>query len=178
MSEVDPLLPDYALPVRGLKKGEHPYLALLPQAAQSPALRRICASAAGRGELLARARVRLASGKGFAYIDTEARLIVLSARYYRSGSPLDLYLDLLHELTHLRQLDEGADLWDERFAYVDRPTEIEGYAVAVEEGRRLGVSAQRLRLHLSNPWMTAEEVERLLGHVERFLAARPGAGRS
>ena len=28
------------------------------------------------------------------------------------------------------------DLWDERFAYVDRITEIEGYAVAVEEGRR------------------------------------------
>jgi hypothetical protein len=176
MTEDDIALPDYAQPVRGLKKGEHPYLLLLPLAARSPALGRICADADRRHQLLEGARVRLASSKGFAYIDTEARQIVLSSRYYRTGTALDLYLDLLHELTHLRQLDEGADLWDERFAYVDRPTEIEGYAVAVEEGRRLGMSEARLRHHLSNPWMTAEDVARLMGHVDAFLAERPRAG--
>jgi hypothetical protein len=53
---------------------------------------------------------------------------------------------------------------------VDRPTEIEGYAVAIEEGRRLGLTAEDIVLHLSNPWMTAEEIDRLLGHVDTFLA--------
>jgi hypothetical protein len=67
-----------------------------------------------------------------------------------------LYLDLLHELTHLRQLDEGLDLWDERFAYVHRPTEIEGHAIAIEEGRRLGMTSEDVSDHLAALWTRVE----------------------
>jgi hypothetical protein len=34
---------------------------------------------------------------------------------------------------------------------VDRPTEIEGYAVAIEEGRRLGMSSEDISDHLATP---------------------------
>jgi len=78
-------------------------------------------------DCLERARIEIREGRGYAFVDVEAPCIVLSEWYYREGGDLDLYLDLLHELAHLRQLEEGLDLWDERFEYVDRPTEIEGY---------------------------------------------------
>ena len=164
-----PPLPPEAQVFRGLGLGLHPFLALLPRAAQSPALRRV-APVAARPALLERARVRISLVPGYAYIDTRTPCINLSWLYYRLGSARDLYLDLLHELTHLRQLQEGADLWDRAFSYVDRPTEIEGYAVAAEEGRRLGMSAEELTRHLHNFWMTRRQVARLERHIEAFLS--------
>jgi hypothetical protein len=166
-------LPRYARLDRRLGRGDHPYLALLPHADKSPALRRIAPDASVRAALLAQAEVKICGPAGYAFVDVEAPRIVLSERYYATGDTIDLYLDLLHELTHLRQLGEGYDLWDRRFAYVDRPTEVEAYAVAVEEGRRLGMSPPQINRHLDNPWMSRAEVARLLRHIDRFLAGGP-----
>jgi hypothetical protein len=163
-------LPDYALVVRTLPCGEHHYRALLPRVAESPAARRIESPALPVLRLLDTARVRIISGKGYIWIDDEAPAIVLVQNYYRRADSLDLYLDLIHELTHLRQLTEGRDVWDERLRYVDRPTEIEGYAVAVEEGLRLGMSEAEILNHLSNPWMTRADVRRLRENISGFLA--------
>jgi len=131
---------------------------------------RVFPDASGRPQFLASAKVRISTERGFAYIDDGAIEIILAERYYRDGSPLDLYLDLLHELTHLRQLGEGHDLWDDSYVYPDRPTEVEGYAVAVEEGRRLGMSETEILVHLSNPWMTRADVERLYANVNASLS--------
>jgi len=166
-------LPDYARVVRTLEPGDHPYLDLLPLAGESPAMRRVVADDAQRQRLLAEAKVQIRGGRGYAFVDVETPCIVLSEWYYQSGSPLDLYLDLLHEFTHLRQLEEGFDLWDERFEYVDRPTEVEGYAVAIEEGRRLGMGDGDVLRHLSNPWMSETDVRRLVGHIDAFLGGQP-----
>jgi hypothetical protein len=163
-------LPEYAVVNRSLPEGLHPYLALLPHVARSPAMARITSSPQAAKTLLDNARVMVRAGRGYAFVDTGTPCIVLSEWYYRSGSGLDLYMDLLHELTHIRQHHEGMDLWDENFAYVDRITEVEGYAVAVEEGRRLGMTEREVVRHLSNPWMTAEDVQRLLENMARFLA--------
>ena len=163
-------LPDYARVVKSLARGEHSYLALLPRVAESPAARRIQSPAMPLDRLLETARVRIEPGDGYVWVDDEAPAIILAEHYYQHGNACDLYLDLLHELTHLRQLAEAQDLWDERFRYVDRPTEIEGYAVAIEEGRRLGMTEARIVRHLSNPWMTRTDIQRLLENVNRFLA--------
>ncbi len=163
-------LPAFARVVRALPPGRHALRELLPGAAASPGLVRVAADPAARRHLVARAGVEVRGRRGYLFVDVEAPCIVLSERYLRDGDELDLYLDLLHELTHLRQLEDGLDLWDDRFPYVDRPTEVEGYAVAVEEGRRLGMSEREVRRHLSNPWMSAADVRRLLAHVDAFLA--------
>ncbi len=162
-------LPDYAQVVRVLGRGEHPFLALLPHVARSPAARRIESPKTPLPRLLKAALVRIESLKGYIWIDDEAPAIVLVENYYRAADSLDLYLDLIHELTHLRQLAEGHDVWDERYRYVDRPTEIEGYAIAVEEGLRLGMTEVEIIDHLSNPWMTRADVRRLRKNIEIFL---------
>jgi hypothetical protein len=163
-------LPDYARIARSLPSGDHRYLDVLPGVTGSPALTRIAADPPARVRLVESARVQIRGGRGYAFVDVDLPAIVMSEWYFREGEEQDLYLDLLHELTHLRQLEEGLDLWDERFEYVDRPTEIEGYAVAIEEGRRLGMSDEDVVLHLSNPWMTARDVHRLLEHVNAYLS--------
>jgi hypothetical protein len=162
-------LPEYALVVRTLSRGEHQYRALLPRLAESPAARRIESRATPLDRLLDTARVRIEPGDGYIWVDDEAPAIVLIEDYYLHGGAIDLYLDLIHELTHLRQLAEGHDLWDERFLYVERPTEIEGYAVATEEGLRLGMTEAEIARHLSNPWMTHSDVRRLNENIVRFL---------
>ncbi len=162
-------LPPYARLDRSLPPGNHTYLAVLPRVADSPALERICPDPEARARLLESACVQIRGGRGFAFVDVDIPCIVLSDWYFREGDERDLYLDLLHELTHLRQLGEGLDLWDERFEYVERPTEIEGYAVAIEEGRRLGMTDEDVVRHLSNPWMSEDEVHQLLGYVDAFL---------
>ena len=103
---------------------------------------RLIHAASHRARLLAEAKVRIQRGPGFAYVDVEAPCIVLAEEYYKKGSDLDLYLDMLHELTHIRQHHEGKDLWDERYAYVDRPTEIvrlyQGVAQVIQGKRSTG----------------------------------------
>lgn len=165
-------LPPYAHVVRGLAPGLHRFLEVLPGAADSPAMVRIANERIPAGPLLASTHVLVEPGQGFAYVDVERPSIVLRESYYRTGDDLDLYLDLLHELTHIRQLHEGFDLWHREFEYVDRITEVEGYAVAVEEGRRLGMSDEEVLHHLSNPWMDEDDVQRLLDHIHHVLAGR------
>ncbi len=164
------VLPGYACVNRSLPMGEHPFLRILPRVEESPAARRIETEHTPLAALLKEGRVRIKPGDGYTWVDDEAPAIVLIERYYREGSDADLYLDLLHELTHLRQLAGGSDLWDENYRYVDRPTEIEAYAVAVEEGRRLGMTESDIVRHLSNPWISPGDVQVLLNNVERFLA--------
>jgi len=162
-------VPPCALVNRDLWPGTYPFLQVLPLARESPAMPRVCQNPQQREALLTSSKVRVSLLPGFAFINTRVPCIMLSWTYLASGSHADLYLDLLHELTHLRQLSEGAELWDQNFSYVDRITEIEGYAVAVEEGRRIGLSEAMLHRHLHNPWMSTGDVTRLKGHIQRFL---------
>jgi hypothetical protein len=164
-------LPEYALVNRTLDCGLHPYRLLLPRFEESPAARRIeTATAPPIGPLMDNARVKIKKGEGFLYVDVKIPAIVLIEDYYHRANALDLYLDLAHELTHLRQLAEGKNIWDHSLHYVDRPTEIEGYAVAVEEGLRLGMTEEQVIQHLSNPWLDDDEVARLRKNIDRFLA--------
>lgn len=166
----------FALPVRGLEPGFHPFLTLLPKALESPALPLIGTHRFPAREVMRAARVQVIAVEGYCWIDDARPCIVLTRTYYQQGSDLDLYLDLLHEVTHLRQLLEGRDLWDDNLPYHRRPTEIEGYAVAVAEMRRLGLDGEAIRQHLTNPWMTTAQVTELIALIDVFLGSRsPGS---
>jgi hypothetical protein len=167
-------LPEYAKVVRGLPSGDHPYRSLLPRIDESPVRRRIETEKSPFGKLVDGAIVRIKKKeRGFCYVDVGVPAVTVTEHYYRNGNDLDLYLDLAHELTHLRQHMEGENIWQHSIDYVDRPTEIEGYAVAVEEGRRLGLTEEEIVKHLSNPWMSKEEINRLRKNAEEFLKNHP-----
>jgi hypothetical protein len=163
-------LPEFAFVNRTLSCGMHPYRLLLPRLEESPVARRIETATTALRPLMDSARVKITPREGYCYVDIKIPAIILAEDYYKQANPLDLYLDLAHELTHLRQLAEGKNLWDHSLHYVDRPTEIEGYAVAVEEGMRLGLTEAEVIRHLSNPWLSNAEVARLRKNIKQFLA--------
>jgi hypothetical protein len=70
-------------------------------------------------------------------------------------------LDIIHELVHVRQFMEGKELFDSDFTYIERPTEVEAYRVAVEEAKRLGLSEERICAYLKTEWMSAKDFKRL-----------------
>ncbi|MCS4539406.1 MAG: hypothetical protein HYU03_01775, partial [Thaumarchaeota archaeon] len=76
-----------------------------------------------------------------------------------------LYLDLIHELVHVRQHMEGRELFDKRYSYVDRPTEIEAYSAAVKEAKRIGMSYEEIEDYLKVEWVTDEEFDRMLTNL-------------
>jgi len=72
-----------------------------------------------------------------------------------------LYLDVIHELVHIRQLREGKQLFDNGYEYVDRPTELEAYKVGVDEARRVGMSEEEVFEYLKADGMSEGEVRKL-----------------
>lgn len=113
-------------------------------------------------EVLGRLRVEFAGMRGYMGVSNEDGHLLVSALYLKNGDIVDIYLDIIHELVHVKQkILEGKELFDDRFSYVERPTEIEAYRYAVEEARRLGLSEERIYRYLRTEWMSDEEMERL-----------------
>jgi hypothetical protein len=79
----------------------------------------------------------------------------------------------VHELVHVRQFREGKPLFDETFEYHDRPTELEAYAHAVKEARRLGMSDAELYEYLKVTWMSEDEVRKLARNLGVKIPSRP-----
>jgi len=96
--------------------------------------------------------------------DTDGHLLV-STHYLRHGNPRDIYLDVIHELVHVRQFREGKELFPDGFEYPDAPTEIEAYKHCIQEGRRLGMTDAELYEYLKVEWMDPKEVRRLARNV-------------
>ena len=103
---------------------------------------------------------------GYMFVDNQDGHIVISSRYLQNGDKVDIYLDLIHELVHVRQFMEGKQLFDVHYGYTDRPTEIEAYRYAVQEARRLGLSEERICQYLKTEWMSDEDLKRLAKHVD------------
>ena len=116
-------------------------------------------------EMLGALWVEITDGKGYMRINDEKGSIVVSGRYLREGSEVDVYLDVIHELVHIRQHRQGKELWDRRYEYVDRPTEIEAYRTAVREARRLGMSEEQVVQYLRVEWISDEHFGKFLGNV-------------
>ena len=109
--------------------------------------------------------VEVVRGQGYMRINDHKGLIVVSASYLRQGREVDVYLDVIHELVHIRQHRDGKELWDRRYQYVDRPTEIQAYKAAVKEARRLGMDEEEITQYLKVEWIPEESFERFLRNL-------------
>jgi len=102
---------------------------------------------------------------GYMFVDSSDGHLVINSRYLNNGDKTDIYLDLVHELFHIKQWMDGKELFDPRYSYVERPTEIEAYRYTVQEARRLGLSNDRIRLYLKTEWMSPEDLNELENSV-------------
>jgi hypothetical protein len=116
-------------------------------------------------EVLSHLTVEISWLMGYMYVDDGDGHLVISRGYLGNGNRVDIYLDLIHELCHVKQFMEGKELFDPRYDYVDRPTEIEAYCYAVQEARRLGLSEERIRCYLRTEWLSDEDFCKLAKSV-------------
>jgi hypothetical protein len=112
-------------------------------------------------EVLAKLRVEFVGRRGYMGVSNDDGHLNISAEYLRNGAVIDLYLDVIHELVHVKQFMEGKELFDRRYNYVDRPTEIEAYRHAVQEARKLGMSIREIMEYLKTDWISDESLNRL-----------------
>jgi hypothetical protein len=98
---------------------------------------------------------------GYMWVNAANGHLTVSSQYLKHGDKIDIYLDVIHELVHIRQFMEGKQLFDENYDYVERPTEVEAYRVAVEEAIALGLSEERICEYLKTEWMNDEDFGKL-----------------
>ena len=112
-------------------------------------------------EVLNHLTVELSWIFGYMYVDGSDGHLVISKNYLNNGDKTDIYLDLIHELCHVKQYMEGKELFDPRYDYVERPTEIEAYRYCVQEARRIGLSEERIGCYLKTEWMSEDDLKKL-----------------
>ena len=113
-------------------------------------------------QILDKTRVILKDEDGYMYVNDEDGSLIVGLEYLKSGEEVHLYLDVIHELVHVKQFLQGRELFDHRYSYVDRPTEIEAYRCCVEEGRKIGMSEGAIAEYLYVEWITRADHARLL----------------
>jgi hypothetical protein len=112
-------------------------------------------------EVLANLRIEFTWFRSYMWVSGADGHITISSYYLNNGDKTDIYLDLIHELVHVRQFMEGKELFDANYSYIDRPTEVEAYRHAVEEAKRLGLCEDRICKYLKTEWMSTEDLKRL-----------------
>ena len=105
--------------------------------------------------------IRIIKRETYMFVDNDDGTINIGVQHLKASDPEVLYLDIIHELVHVRQQREGLDLYDRTKAYVDRETEIEAFEFTIKEARRIGMSEEEILDYLSVEWITPEEYRRL-----------------
>ena len=115
--------------------------------------------------ILSHLKVELSWLNGYMYVDGDDGHLVISKGYLSNGDKTDIYLDLIHELCHVKQFMDGRELFDPSYDYVDRPTEIEAYRYAADEARRLGWDKEQIMCYLKTEWMSERDLETLARNI-------------
>jgi hypothetical protein len=116
-------------------------------------------------EVLANLRVEFLNARSdYIWVSDRDGHLIANANYLKQGERRAIYLDLIHELVHVKQFRDGREITlklGKRFEYVDRPTELEAYMHTMKEARRLRMSDEEMFDYLKVTWLDDEEVRRL-----------------
>ncbi|MDA4112414.1 MAG: hypothetical protein OK439_07725 [Thaumarchaeota archaeon] len=117
-------------------------------------------------EILANLKIEFYSAKfGYMSVSDEDGHLIVSAYHLRTADQAVVYLDVVHELHHVKQFMDGKKIFLMEFEYVDSPIEIEAYIPTVEEARRIGMSDEEIREYLKIEWISDEQFERLVSRL-------------
>ena len=112
-------------------------------------------------EVLSTLKVQFIRFVGYMGVNPSNGNLIINPKYLNNGDELDIYLDLIHELVHVRQWREGKSLFAGGYKYVERPTEIEAYRYTVVEAQKLGLSNERIYMYLKTEWMSENDHRQL-----------------
>jgi len=99
---------------------------------------------------------------GYMSVSDEDGHILISTNHLKKAEMKVLYLDVVHELYHVKQFMEGKKLFQDEFEYVDSPIEVPAYKFTVEEAKRIGMSMTEIVEYLKVEWVTEEQHARLV----------------
>lgn len=102
--------------------------------------------------------VTLTDEGGYMYVDAEDGSLVVGSSYLKTADQSYLYLDVIHELVHVKQYLDGRELF--------------------EEGRRIGMTDDAIADYLYVEWITKEEYGRLLRTLGVTRTTRQARGKS
>ncbi|MCI4344906.1 MAG: hypothetical protein L3J87_04710 [Thermoplasmata archaeon] len=175
--ETSPHLPAGFRVERTRTPGRYPILSVFPGLGGLETARRLEPDSTARARLFAETLVEVVAEDMWMYVAPHDEpsifrlrkavvvpvkdCVVVGLSHLAESPALILFLDIFHELCHVRQRQAGRELWDQSVSYVTRPTEVEAYRFVVQEGRRLGVPDPVLREYLEVEWITAAEHEQL-----------------
>ena len=106
------------------------------------------------------------SKSGYMGVSDDDGHIRISSHYLKTGDERSIYLDIIHELVHVRQFFEGKALFDRNYDYCDRPTEVEAYEITVEEAKKIGMTYEEIVDHLQVDWMDDEDLKKLITNIK------------
>ena len=107
---------------------------------------------------------------GYMGVDDDDGHLLVNIRYLGNGDRTEIYLDVVHELCHVKQHMEGRNLFLLGVGYVNNPTEVEAYRYTVQEAKRLGLSDGRILRYLQMEWMSDRDVACLVKNIGIPLA--------
>ena len=96
--------------------------------------------------------------------DVDGHLII-SSHHLKNSDFETVYLDIVHELCHVKQFLDGRVLFDMRYDYADSPIEIEAYKITVDEAKRIGFTDEMIREYLRVEWMSEDDVQKLIKNI-------------
>jgi len=150
--------------LRGAKVTTYPFMSYFKGFETIEAVKSIFGE--GTKEVLSNLRIEFIGRRGYMGVSGNDGHLIISAYYLNNGDIVDIYLDVIHELVHVKQFMEGKTLFDRNFRYVERPTEIEAYMHAVREARKLGMDDSQILEYLKTEWMSDDDLIRLAKAVK------------
>jgi len=142
-------------------QGEFPLSHIFSGLEDSEVVQSLFGGRASAAEILRNLRVKLDDSAEYMYVNDANGNIVVRGEYLRSASERLLYLDIIHELVHVKQYREGRELFDSRFSYVERPTELEAYRITLDEARKIGMTEEEIEDYLYVEWISKKEHKKL-----------------
>lgn len=150
---------------RNKKLGAHKFSSVFKNLENCKILWKVFGSKEKFLELLQNQKVRVSKKPWVFWVNDKTKEITIFVDYLKECPKKTLYLDCIHELVHVKQMQEGKDLFDNKFPYVDRQTEIEAYHITAQEARRIGMTKRQIANYLEVSWATDEENARLVRTV-------------
>jgi hypothetical protein len=146
---------------RELKPGQYCLVDIFADIRTYAVLSAIFADEEEIGRVMEHSKVLVVDTTKEIFVNNDDGTITIGLTHLQNSSDEFLYLDIIHELCHVKQHLQGRNLYDRSRAYVDRETEIEAYEVTLREARRIGLNDETISNYLRVSWITPEEHKRL-----------------